>query len=103
MIGIREILSMLFLFVSMVSFVISAIGVFRMKDFYCRLHAASISESAGLLLAAIGLFLYEGLTSTGLKIFLVLFAVFMASPIGTHIICKVAYDERKERKERKGK
>lgn len=98
MIGIREIISMLFLLVSMVSFMISTIGVFRMKDFYCRLHAAGICESAGLLLAAIGLFLYEGFTSTGLKIFLVLFAVFLASPIGTHIICKVAYNERKERK-----
>lgn len=96
---IREILAVTLLTAGLLSFVLSTIGVFRMKDFYCRLHAAGICESAGLLLSAAGLFIYEGLTITGLKIFLILFAVFLASPIGTHIICKVAYKESLKRKE----
>lgn len=94
--GVREILSVLFLSMGFLSFVIATIGVFRMKDFYCRMHAAGVCESAGLLLCAIGLLIYEGLSGTGIKIFLVLLAVFLASPIGTHIICKVAYSQSLE-------
>ena len=93
---VREIAAMFFLLIGLLSFVASTIGVFRMKDFYCRLHAAGICESAGLILSAVGLFIFEGATITGLKIFLILLAVFLASPIGTHIICKVAYKESLE-------
>ena len=100
--GVRDILTILFLSAGFLSFVIAAIGVFRMKDFYCRMHAAGVCESAGLLLCAIGFFIYEGLSVTGIKIFLALLAVFLASPIGTHIICKVAYKQSLEA-EKKGK
>lgn len=94
--GVREILTMFFLSLGFLSFVIATIGVLRMKDFYCRMHAAGVCESAGLLLCAIGLLIYEGLSGTGIKIFLALLAVFLASPIGTHIICKVAYRQSLE-------
>ncbi len=91
--GIKEILTVIFLSLGFICFIASAVGVFRMKDFYCRLHAAGVSESAGLILCSTGLFIYEGLTMTGIKIFAVFLAVFIASPIGTHIIAKVAYKQ----------
>ena len=71
----------------------STIGVFRMKDFYCRSHAAGICGSAGLIFSALGLFIYEGANITGFKILIVMLAVCLSSPIGTHIICKVAYKQ----------
>lgn len=88
---IRNILTVIFMSAGFISFAASAIGVFRMKDFYCRLHAAGVCESAGLVLCSIGLLIYEGLNITGIKIFMVFMAVFIASPIGTHIIARVAY------------
>lgn len=94
---IREIFALIFLSMGFISFVIATIGVFRMKDFYCRLHAAGVSESAGLVLCSVGLLIYEGPTATGLKIFAIFLAVFIASPIGTHIISKVAYKQNKDR------
>lgn len=88
---IREIFTVIFLMLGFVCFVITAIGVFRLKDFYSRLHAAGVCESAGLVLCSIGFLIYEGFTVTGLKIFAIFIAVFIASPIGTHIIARVAY------------
>ena len=90
---VRDILTVLFLSAGFLSFVVSTIGVFRMKDFYTRMHAAGVCGSAGLLLCGVGFFIYEGLTITGLKIFLALLCACLVNPIGTHIICKVAYKQ----------
>lgn len=90
---IRDVLTIIFMTAGFISFAASAIGVLRMKDFYCRLHAAGVCESAGLVLCSVGLLIYEGLNMTGIKIFVVFLAVFIASPIGTHIIAKVAYKQ----------
>lgn len=93
---IRNILTILFMSIGFLCFVASTIGVFRMKDFYCRSHAAGICGSAGLIFSAVGLFIYEGVNITGFKILLVLLAVCLSSPLGTHIICKVAYKQSLE-------
>ena len=93
---IRNIFTILFRSSGFLCFVVSTIGVFRTKDFYCRSHAAGICGSAGLILSAMGLFIYEGINTTGIKILLVLLTVCLSSPIGTHIICKVAYKESLE-------
>ena len=90
---IREILTIVFMSAGFLCFVTSTIGVFRMKDFYCRSHAAGICGSAGLIFSALGLFIYEGANITGFKILIVMLAVCLSSPIGTHIICKVAYKQ----------
>ena len=90
---VREILTVVFLSLGFICFLITAIGVFRLKDFYARLHAAGICEAAGLVLCSVGFLIYEGPSITGLKIFAVFLAVFIASPICTHIITRVAYKE----------
>jgi multicomponent Na+:H+ antiporter subunit G len=96
---VREILTVVFLSLGFICFLITAIGVFRLKDFYARLHAAGICEAAGLVLCSVGFLIYEGPSITGLKIFAVFLAVFIASPIGTHIITRVAYKESIKNKE----
>jgi multicomponent Na+:H+ antiporter subunit G len=93
---IRNILTIILMSAGFLCFAASTIGVFRMKDFYCRSHAAGICGSAGLIFSAVGLFIYEGVNITGIKILLVLMAVCFSSPIGTHIICKVAYKQSLE-------
>ena len=96
---VREILTVVFLSLGFICFLITAIGVFRLKDFYARLHAAGICEAAVLVLCSVGFLIYEGPSITGLKIFAVFLAVFIASPIGTHIITRVAYKESIKNKE----
>lgn len=92
---IRNVLTIVFLVIGFLCFVASTVGVYRFKDFYSRLHAAGICESCGLLMCSIGLFIHQGLNQTGIKLFVVFIAVFLSSPIGTHIISKVAYKNEK--------
>lgn len=98
---VRDILIFILMTLGMVSFVVSTIGVFRMKDFYCRLHTAGVCGTAGMMLFALALLLYEGITITGIKNFAILIVSMLASPIGTHIICKVAYKESLEAEARR--
>ena len=68
-----------------------------MPDFYSRLHASGMGETLGLLLTFIGLAIYEVAVRDGswilaLKVVLTGLIVFLANPIGTHILCKSAYE-----------
>ena len=49
----------------------SAIGMLRLPDFYCRLHASGNSETLGVMLSFMGLVIYEGLTLTSLKMIMI--------------------------------
>ena len=88
---IREIIAALFILSGSVFFVGSAIGMLRLPDFYSRIHASGNSETLGCMLSFIGLIIYEGLTITSLKMALVFTIVFLANPIGSHILGKAAY------------
>ncbi len=87
---IRETIAVLFLVASLFFFLASAIGLIRLPDFYSRLHASGNSETLGLMLACIGLVIHEGPTLTAVKIVIVFLLVFLANPIGTHILGKAA-------------
>jgi multicomponent Na+:H+ antiporter subunit G len=63
----------------------------RLPDFYTRIHASGNSETLGCMLSFIGLMIYEGPTITALKMAIVFTIVFLANPIGSHILGKAAY------------
>lgn len=87
---INEIIAAILLVCSLFFFLASAIGMIRLPDFYSRLHASGNSETLGLMLACLGLVVYEGPTLTAVKIVIVFLLVFLANPIGTHILGKAA-------------
>lgn len=89
--SLREAIAALFMLGGMVFFIGSAIGMLRLPDFYTRIHASGNSETLGCDLAFIGLIIYEGPTLTALKMAFVFLIVFMANPIGSHILSKAAY------------
>ncbi len=88
---LRQGIAALFLLGGLVFFVGSAIGMLRLPDFYTRVHASGNSETLGCMLSFIGLIIYEGLTLTSLKMVFVFLIVFLANPIGSHILGKAAY------------
>lgn len=87
---IREAIAVLLLAASLFFFLASAIGMIRLPDFYTRLHASGNSETLGLMLACLGLVIHEGPTLLAVKIVFVFLLVFLANPIGTHILGKAA-------------
>ncbi|MGM9524820.1 MAG: monovalent cation/H(+) antiporter subunit G [Peptococcaceae bacterium] len=88
--AINEIIAVILLVCSLFFFLASAIGMIRLPDFYSRLHASGNSETLGLMLSCLGLVIYEGPTLLSVKIVIVFLLVFLANPIGTHILGKAA-------------
>ena len=90
-ITLREFIAGLFLAGGAFFLLASAIGMLRLPDFYCRLHASGNSETLGVMLSFMGLVIYEGLTLTSLKMIMIFLLIFLGTPIGTHILSKAAY------------
>ena len=90
-ITLREFIAGLFLAGGAFFLLASAIGMLRLPDFYCRLHASGNSETLGVMLSFMGLVIYEGLMLTSLKMIMIFLLIFLGNPIGTHILSKAAY------------
>lgn len=90
-ITLREFIARLFLAGGAFFLLASAIGMLRLPDFYCRLHASGNSETLGVMLSFMGLVIYEGFTLTSLKMIMIFLLIFLGNPIGTHILSKAAY------------
>jgi len=69
-----------------------AIGIIRLPEFYCRLHAAGQLDTMGILwtMAALALYILDdfsiGSIFTSLKIILIVIFLFITSPTATHAI-----------------
>lgn len=87
---IREILAVILILAGLVLITISAVGVVRLPDFYTRLHASGIGETLGILIAFLGLAIYQGPDLISLKLFIIAFVVYLFNPIGTHMLGRAA-------------
>ena len=99
---IRYAISALLLLAGLFFMVVSVRGVIKFPDFFSRLHAIGLGQSLGMGFFCLGLFIYQGVNITGLKILMVLFVSMIAGPIGTHIVDRVAFREglKKEEKDK---
>jgi multicomponent Na+:H+ antiporter subunit G len=69
---------------------VGSIGVIRLPDFYSRTHAASKTDTLGILLVIVGLMILEGFTINMGKLAFVLIFVALANPIGSHALARAA-------------
>ncbi|MBT0958681.1 monovalent cation/H(+) antiporter subunit G [Alphaproteobacteria bacterium KMM 3653] len=69
---------------------IGAFGMLRFPDFWSRLHAASVSESAGMLLLIAGMALQSGWTLVTFKLVFIALLVFITGPTSTHAVANAA-------------
>ena len=70
--------------------VIGAIGMVRFPDFWARLHAISVSDSAGVLLLLAGMALQSGLTLISVKLVIIGIFLFITGPTSTHAVASAA-------------
>ena len=72
---------------------LTAIGLIRLPDIYCRTHAASKSATLGVMFILLGVFLHfwliEGIVNT--RIILGIVFLFITGPVGGHVIGRSAY------------
>jgi len=70
--------------------VTGAIGVVRMPDVYCRLHAAGMTDTMGAGFILLGMCFQAGLTLITVRLLLVWAFLLVTSPVGTHALARAA-------------
>ena len=85
-----EILSGILVFLGSLSIIVGLLGVYRMPDFYTRLHAASVIDTLGTILILFGLILYAGLNIVSIKLLLILIFILITTPTAAHALAKSA-------------
>jgi multicomponent Na+:H+ antiporter subunit G len=72
-------------------FVLSGgVGLLRFPDFYTRIHAAGVTDSAGAGLILLGLLLQVSSWQTAVRLLIILFFMILTSPTATHVLAQAA-------------
>jgi multicomponent Na+:H+ antiporter subunit G len=66
------------------------IGVYRLPDFYTRLHGAGVTDTLGAGLILLGLAFQAGLSLVAVKLGLILALMLFTGPTATHVLAKAA-------------
>jgi len=85
-----DILSGIGLLIGSLFCLIGAAGLLRMPDFYTRVHAASLIETAGAGFILLGLILHAGFTLVAAKLLMIGFLILFASPTASHALARAA-------------
>ena len=88
--GIYEFISWILIVGGTFFVMIGAIGTLRFPDFWARLHAASVTESAGVILLLSGLCIQAGFTLVTFKLLIIGVFLFITGPTSTHAIANAA-------------
>ncbi len=78
-----------FFLAGILTVVISTFGAYRFDYCLNRMHSAAIGDTLGLMFTLIGLMILEGFNFASLKLLLVIAFLWMASPVSSHLICKL--------------
>lgn len=70
--------------------VIGGIGVLRMPEIYTRMHASSVTETAGSLFVLIGLMILSGPNLATVKLFTITLFLLFTSPVSTYALVNTA-------------
>ncbi len=86
-----QLLTIIFLCVGSLWFIIATVGILRLPDFYTRLHAAGKCDTLGLGCILTGLILYNGINLLSAKLLLIIIFVFLSNPTAVNAISRSAY------------
>lgn len=70
--------------------IIGAAGIIRFPDFWSRLHAASVIDSAGMALLLLGMILQAGFSLIAVKLLLIGLFLIITGPTSTHAVANAA-------------
>ena len=70
---------------------VGSLGMVRLQDFWARLHAASIIDSAGVGLLLLGMMFQTGLTLITVKIVIIVVFLLITGPTASHAVANAAF------------
>ncbi|MEM8935354.1 MAG: monovalent cation/H(+) antiporter subunit G [Pseudomonadota bacterium] len=88
---ILDVLSWIFILVGGGGVVVGALGLVRFPDFYTRLHAAGVTDTAGAELIIIGLIFQSPHWLVTVKLLLIGAFLGLTSPVATHAVAHAAW------------
>lgn len=69
---------------------IGGVGALRMPDFYTRMHAASLTDTLGLLLMLSGLIVQSGLELSTAKLLAIMLFLLLTAPTAAYALANAA-------------
>ncbi|MDE0309239.1 MAG: monovalent cation/H(+) antiporter subunit G [Acidiferrobacterales bacterium] len=69
---------------------VGSLGVLRFPDFFSRIHATGITETAGIGFIVAGLIVEAGISLVAVKLLFILIFIFLTSPTSSHALAKTA-------------
>ncbi|NQW11508.1 MAG: monovalent cation/H(+) antiporter subunit G [Alphaproteobacteria bacterium] len=88
---LAAILAGMFLAAGAIFVLIGSFGLWRLPDFYTRLHAAGITDTLGLSLMLVGMMFLGGWTLVTVKLVFIMLLILLTSPTATHAVANAAY------------
>ena len=85
-----EVLSGLLLAMGALFVLSGGVGLLRFPDFYTRIHAAGVTDTAGAGLVLLGLLLRADTWDTAVRLLIILLFLALTSPTATHILAHAA-------------
>lgn len=85
-----EILSGILLGAGAVFVLTTGVGLLRFPDFYTRIHAAGVTDSAGAVLILLGLLLQTGTWDTAVRLLIIVLFMTLTGPTATHVLAHAA-------------
>lgn len=89
--AVRPAVGSALLLVGAVLAIVGTIGVLRFPDFYTRLHAASVTDTAAATLALVGMALLAPSLAVVFKLAVVWLFLFLTGPTSSHALANAAH------------
>ena len=77
--------------IGVIALLIGSLGLIRLPDVYCRIHAVGMIDTAGASFIILGMMIHQGLSLVSFKLALIGVFLFFTSPIATHAVAQVAH------------
>jgi len=91
---IQTIIVLFFLAGGLFFYFVGVVGLIRMPDVFCRMHATTKCDTMGAGLIFVGLIVWQGATFVSLNILVVLLFIWLTNPTAAHYIAKSEYTNR---------
>ena len=85
------VLSGLSIAIGVISLLIGSLGLIKLPDVYCRIHAVGMIDTTGAGLIILGMIIHQGFSLVSFKLALIGVFLFFTSPIATHAVAQVAH------------
>jgi len=85
------ILSGLSIAIGVIALLIGSLGLIKLPDVYCRIHAVGMIDTAGASFIILGMIIHQGFSLVSFKLALIGVFLFFTSPIATHAVAQAAH------------